>query len=182
MMVWSLLEPDNLECEVKWALESIITNKTSGGDKFQLSYFMGPHFEYQMWQASYEFVGSSAIWQCRTLCLKSRRKAGFFSCIYIGTCPGVFYWIFISCHLPLGTGLATLKKSENLHKDPKAPWFQPSRSHVWPPFPRPQQRWQWWGGQCWGGGGVQRTLSRDEAPEEASRPCHMSHCLSRLYS
>ena len=26
------LEPDILECEVKWALESIITNKTSGGD------------------------------------------------------------------------------------------------------------------------------------------------------
>ena len=26
------LEPDILECEVKWALGSIITNKTSGGD------------------------------------------------------------------------------------------------------------------------------------------------------
>ena len=26
------LEPDILECEVKWALESIIMNKTSGGD------------------------------------------------------------------------------------------------------------------------------------------------------
>ena len=25
------LEPDILECEVKWALESIITNKASGG-------------------------------------------------------------------------------------------------------------------------------------------------------
>ena len=25
-------EPDILECEVKWALESIATNKTSGGD------------------------------------------------------------------------------------------------------------------------------------------------------
>ena len=33
------LEPDILECEVKWALESIITNKTSGGDGIQLSYF-----------------------------------------------------------------------------------------------------------------------------------------------
>ena len=39
------LEPDILECEVKWALESITTNKTSGGDgipvevmEFQLSY------------------------------------------------------------------------------------------------------------------------------------------------
>ena len=26
------LEPDILECEVKWALESITTNKTTGGD------------------------------------------------------------------------------------------------------------------------------------------------------
>ena len=26
------LEPDNLKCEVKWALGSIITNKASGGD------------------------------------------------------------------------------------------------------------------------------------------------------
>ena len=28
------LEPDILECEVKWALESISTNKASGGDGF----------------------------------------------------------------------------------------------------------------------------------------------------
>ena len=33
------LEPDILECEVKWALGSITMNKASGGDKFQLSYF-----------------------------------------------------------------------------------------------------------------------------------------------
>ena len=33
------LEPDILECEVKWALESITTNKASGYDEFQLSYF-----------------------------------------------------------------------------------------------------------------------------------------------
>ena len=26
------LEPDNLECEVKWALGSITTNKAGGGD------------------------------------------------------------------------------------------------------------------------------------------------------
>ena len=31
------LEADILECEVKWALESITTNKASGGDR--LSYF-----------------------------------------------------------------------------------------------------------------------------------------------
>ena len=33
------LEPDILECEVKWALGSITTNKPSGGDRFQWSYF-----------------------------------------------------------------------------------------------------------------------------------------------
>ena len=33
------LEPDILECEVKWALESITTNKASGGNEFQLSSF-----------------------------------------------------------------------------------------------------------------------------------------------
>ena len=33
------LEPDSLECEVKWALESITMNKASGGNGFQLSYF-----------------------------------------------------------------------------------------------------------------------------------------------
>ena len=33
------LEPDIIECKVKWALGSITMNKASGGDGFQLSYF-----------------------------------------------------------------------------------------------------------------------------------------------
>ena len=33
------LEPDNLECEVKWALESITLNKTSGGDVIPVELF-----------------------------------------------------------------------------------------------------------------------------------------------
>ena len=33
------VEPKILECEVKWALESITTNKASGGDGIQWSYF-----------------------------------------------------------------------------------------------------------------------------------------------
>ena len=33
------LEPDILECEVKWVLESITMNKASGGDGIQLTYF-----------------------------------------------------------------------------------------------------------------------------------------------
>ena len=32
-------EPDILECEVKWALESIATNKASGGDGFPVELF-----------------------------------------------------------------------------------------------------------------------------------------------
>ena len=35
----TLLEPDILECEVKWALESITTNKASGGDGIQVELF-----------------------------------------------------------------------------------------------------------------------------------------------
>ena len=33
------LEPDIVECEVKWALGSVTTNKTSGGDGNPVSYF-----------------------------------------------------------------------------------------------------------------------------------------------
>ena len=33
------LEPDILECEVKWALESITANKASGGDGIPVDYF-----------------------------------------------------------------------------------------------------------------------------------------------
>ena len=33
------LEPDILECEVKWALEIITTNKASGGDRIPVELF-----------------------------------------------------------------------------------------------------------------------------------------------
>ena len=33
------LEPDMLECEVKWALENITTNKASGGDGIPVELF-----------------------------------------------------------------------------------------------------------------------------------------------
>ena len=33
------LEPDILECEVKWALESIAMNKASGGDGIPVEFF-----------------------------------------------------------------------------------------------------------------------------------------------
>jgi len=35
----TLLEPDILECEVKWALGSITTNKASGGDGIPVELF-----------------------------------------------------------------------------------------------------------------------------------------------
>ena len=35
----TLIEPDILECEVKWALESITTNKASGGDGIPVELF-----------------------------------------------------------------------------------------------------------------------------------------------
>ena len=37
--VFTNLEPDILECEVKWALESITTNKASGGDGIPVELF-----------------------------------------------------------------------------------------------------------------------------------------------
>ena len=36
------LQPDILECEVKWALESITTNKASGGDGIPVELFQIP--------------------------------------------------------------------------------------------------------------------------------------------
>ena len=33
------LEPDILECEVKWALESVTMNKASGGDRIPVELF-----------------------------------------------------------------------------------------------------------------------------------------------
>ena len=39
VITYTHLEPDILECKVKWALGSITTNKASGGHGFQLSYF-----------------------------------------------------------------------------------------------------------------------------------------------
>ena len=38
-MVWSQLEPDILESEVKWALGSITMNKASGGDGILVQLF-----------------------------------------------------------------------------------------------------------------------------------------------
>ena len=39
IMMVTRLEPDILECEVKWTLESITTNKASGGDGIPVELF-----------------------------------------------------------------------------------------------------------------------------------------------
>ena len=39
MITHTHLEPDILECEAKWALESITTNKASGGDGIPVELF-----------------------------------------------------------------------------------------------------------------------------------------------
>ena len=36
------IEADSLECEVKWALETITTNKASGGDGIAVELFKNP--------------------------------------------------------------------------------------------------------------------------------------------
>jgi len=47
------LGPDILECEVKWAIESITTNKASGGDGIPVELFQIPKddaFELRCWR------------------------------------------------------------------------------------------------------------------------------------
>ena len=39
MMVVTHLEPDIMECDIKWALESIATNKASGGNRIPVELF-----------------------------------------------------------------------------------------------------------------------------------------------
>ena len=41
MMVWSIihLEPDTLECKIKWALGSIAMDKVNGGDEIPAELF-----------------------------------------------------------------------------------------------------------------------------------------------
>ena len=52
MMVWSLT--DILECEVKWALGSITTNKASGGDGILVELFQ--ILKDDVWQNQYNIV------------------------------------------------------------------------------------------------------------------------------
>ena len=48
------LEPDILECEVKWSLGSITVNKVCGGMEFQLSYFKS--WKMMLWKCCTQYV------------------------------------------------------------------------------------------------------------------------------
>ena len=48
------LEPDILECEVKWALESITMKKASGVMEFQLSYFKS--WKMMLWKCCTQYA------------------------------------------------------------------------------------------------------------------------------
>ena len=48
------LEPDILECEVKWALESITTNKASGGDGIPVSYLKS--WKMMLWECYTQYA------------------------------------------------------------------------------------------------------------------------------
>ena len=50
------LEPDILECEVKWALESITTNKASGSHGFQLSY--SKSWKMMLWKCCTQYAST----------------------------------------------------------------------------------------------------------------------------
>ena len=69
------LEPDNLECEVKWALGSITTNKASGGDGIpaELSQILKDN-AVKMLQSLYQ-----QIWKTQQWLRKGLEKVSFHS-------------------------------------------------------------------------------------------------------
>ena len=67
------LEPDILECEVKWALESITMNKASGGDGIPVELFQILKHDavkvlhsicQQIWKPQQDFPGGSEVKVC----------------------------------------------------------------------------------------------------------------------
>ena len=58
------LEPDNLECEVKWALGSITTNKASGGDGIPVEHSLAlPFFGIGMITDLFQSCGHCCVFQ-----------------------------------------------------------------------------------------------------------------------
>ena len=77
--VITLLEPDILECEIKWALESITMNKASGGDGIPLELFQilkddAVKVLYSICQQIWKTQQWPQDWK-RSVCIQSQRKA-----------------------------------------------------------------------------------------------------------
>ena len=79
------LEPDILECEVKWALESITTNKASGGDGIPVELFQVLKDDavkvlhsicQKIWKHTQNTVNNSKNHKCQHL-------ADFISCVLL---------------------------------------------------------------------------------------------------
>ena len=71
------LKPDILECEVKWALESITTNKASGGDRIPAELFKilkDVKVLHSICQQMWKTQEWSQDWK-RSVLLKSQRRA-----------------------------------------------------------------------------------------------------------
>ena len=66
------LEPDILECETKWALGSIVTNKASGGDGIPFSYFKS--WKMMLWKCCTQYAS-----KCGKLSSGHRTGKGQFS-------------------------------------------------------------------------------------------------------
>ena len=73
------LEPDILECEVKWALESITTNKASGGDGNPAELFQIPKDDaVNVFHSVYQPIWKTQQWPLDwkgQFSFKSQRKA-----------------------------------------------------------------------------------------------------------
>ena len=72
------LEPDTLECEVKWALESITTNKTSGGDGIPVELFQILKDAVKMLHSVCQQIWKTQQWPQdwkRSIFVESQRKA-----------------------------------------------------------------------------------------------------------
>ena len=71
------LQPDILECEVRWALESITTNKASGGDRIPAELFKilkDVKVLHSICQQMWKTQEWSQDWK-RSVLLKSQRRA-----------------------------------------------------------------------------------------------------------
>ena len=79
------LEPDILECEVKWALGSTTTNKTSGGDGISVEFFQilkdaAVKVLHSICQQNWKTQQWPQDWK-RSVCIPTPKKGNFKECL-----------------------------------------------------------------------------------------------------